>query len=338
MIKKLRASSLPALAKCGLWKSKPFDTALTKMGNDRHEALEHAVKNNDRTKLDALPAEEAEGVNWAINYVRANTSNTWPMEWEESGTLHVDGITVTGRWDLVNGPSGFDLKNQLPSDGKSYLPQLALYACMIMHRDGLKNFTYHVMYAAPKVAKVHEFTLEEAENIIGETVANAVKAEATPCSYCSWCDRAATCEALNQTAQKVSESFSNELAAYDPKDLTDPVNLSRALTFSRALKPWMEEVERLAKEHALSGGELVGFQLKQRAANTRVKDLNGAFNAVGLPAEDFMGCCSITLGKLYDAFASAKGITKAEAKRECQELLAEHLQPKTYIKFLTKSK
>lgn len=337
---KLRASSLPALAKCGQWKSKPFDTALTRMGTDRHEALQAAVEKNDRTKLEALPAEEAEGVQWAINYIRANTSNTWKMEWEQSATLDVDGVKVSGRWDLVNGPHGYDLKNQLPAEGKSYLPQLALYACMIMHRDDLESFTYHVLYAAPKVAKVHEFTREEAENLIGETVANAVKAEATPCSYCGWCDRAATCEALNQTVAKVSEGFTTELAAYDPNDLTDPTNLARALKFSRALKPWSEEVERLAKDHAFSGGVLEGFKVVQRAAGKKVSPdkLNEAFNAVGLPVQDFMGCCSVTLGKLFDAYASAKGVPKAVAKRECEVLLADCFQTPTTIKYLTKSK
>jgi hypothetical protein len=335
---KLRASSLPALSKCGVWKSKPFDTALTLIGNDRHDAFEAALKLNDRTKLEALPATEAEGVEWAIDYVKANASDSWPMEFEDSGIIHFDDVKLTGRWDLVNGPHGFDLKNQLPADGKSYAPQLALYAMMIMVRDDLPSFTYHVLYAAPKIAKVIEFTREGCERIVGEVIANVHKAEATPCSYCSWCDRASTCPALNETAITVGKEYSNELSLYNPKELDNPANLARALKLSRALKPWAEDIERRAKKAAVSGIRLEGFKLQQRSLPTQVGDLNEAFNLAGLPAEDFMGCCKLTLGKLYDAFASANDVTKTEAKREVQARLATVFLPQRHIQCLTKAK
>ena len=83
---RVRASSLPALAKCGAWKSKPFDTKLTSTGRDRHEALEAAFK-GDRTKLEALPTDDREGVEWAEDRIQALVSDTWPLEWEESGNL-----------------------------------------------------------------------------------------------------------------------------------------------------------------------------------------------------------------------------------------------------------
>ena len=81
---RVRASSLPALAKCGAWKSKPFDTKLTSTGRDRHEALEAAFK-GDRTKLEALPTDDREGVEWAEDRIKALISDTWPLEWEKNG-------------------------------------------------------------------------------------------------------------------------------------------------------------------------------------------------------------------------------------------------------------
>ena len=70
----------------------------------------------------------------------------------------------------------------------------------------------------------------------------------------------------------------------------------------------------------------------------QVGDLNEAFNLVGLPAEDFMGCCKLTLGKLYDAFASANNVTKKDAKTEVQARLAKVFLPQRHIQVLTKSK
>ena len=318
---RLRASSLPALAKCGAWQSQPFDTKLTLTGRDRHEALEAAFK-GDRTKLEALPTDDREGIEWAEDRINALISDTWPLEWEKSGKLEIDGMTVTGRWDLMNGPQGFDLKNHTPIEGRSYKPQLALYALMAMHRDDLDEFTYHTLYAARKVAEETRFTRAGAEELVRGIIANVLKGEATPCAYCNWCARAATCPALNQTAMVVASDYAAELKAYDPRKMTDPVQLSRALKMARALKPWTQEVERVAKEQALSGAVLDGFKVQERVLPAKVTDLNEAFNAVDLSAEQFMECCSLTLGKLYHAYAGAHGVKKATAQRQVKALLS----------------
>lgn len=337
-ITRLRASSLPAKSKCGLWESKPIDTELTKMGTLRHSALEYAIKHGDRTKLEALPAVERENVEWAEDYVRTHTSDTYPMIWEEGGQLDFDGVKLSGRWDLLNGDNAFDLKNRPPSEGRSFDHQIALYAIMMMSHLGTDRISFHVMYAATQTAKVVEFTIESAEKIVREAIDNAKKGEATPCAYCAWCNLAATCPALNDTALKVGQEYSNELAAYDPKDLTNPTNLSRALMFSRALKNWQDQVEALAKEAALNGVVLDGFKLTERMLPARVENLNVAFNVIGLPAENFMSACSLSIPKLCDAFASANGVKKAEAKTEVMALLADVLKPRTKTKCLTKTK
>jgi len=335
---KLRPSSLPALAECGGWESKPFDTTFTQMGTLRHEALEDLIKNKDRTKFDELPEAEAEGVQWAADYININTTDTHEMEWEQNGTIEAGDVTIKGRYDLVNGNKLFDLKNQLETKGKSYIPQVAAYALMIMTRDDLETFEAHLLYAAPKVVKTHTFTRAQAEKILSDVVDNVIRGELKPNSYCGWCNRAATCPAMTETANKLSEEFTTELEAYDPKNLADPVNLNRALTLCRSLKPFMEEVERMAKEHCINGGSLDGFDLKQRALPAKVKDLNEAFNAVGLTSEQFMSACSLTLGRLYDTFAQANDVSKAEAKRTVQALLADVFLPTAYTQSLTKSK
>lgn len=335
---RLRASSLPALDKCGGWASKPFDTSATLMGTARHEALEDFVKLNDRTKLDALPAVEAEGVEWAADIIKLTTTDTHPMEWEQKGALEAPDVTISGQWDLINGQKGFDLKGQVETNGKDYTPQIAAYALMAMDRGGFDEIEYHLLYATPKVHKTVNFTRAQAESIVSRVVDNVIEGELNPNSYCSWCNHAASCPAMTETISKLSEEFSNELQNYDPNNLADPVNLNRALLMVRALKPHLDEIERLAKEHCMNGGSLEGFDLKKRALPAKVRDLNEAFNAVGLSAEQFMGACSLTLGKLYDAFAEANDVSKAEGKRQVQALLADVFLPTAYTNSLTKSR
>ena len=193
-INKLRSSSFPALNKCGVWTPFPMDTALTKAGNDRHHALQQLVQHGKRSAIDQLEKnEDREGVEWAASYIDTHTTDAAPQEWEKSAKLIVDDVTVTGRWDMAQVADGgaklFDLKNQFPGEGKDYLPQMAVYSEMLMTRDDLSEVEVHILYAAPQVAKVVTITRKEAERIIIDVIKNVRKAEATPCAYCSWCQR-----------------------------------------------------------------------------------------------------------------------------------------------------
>ena len=341
-MKKLRASSLPMLARCGCFTSKPFNTALTIAGTNRHEALEDAIKNGNRTKLEALPDEDREGVEWAEDYILTHMTKEFPMEWESGKGFQVncDGAKITGRWDLINGRDGYDLKWRLPTEGKSNTEQAAMYSTVIMHRDSLSKFRYHMIYAQAKVVKVLEFTREQAQKILEDVVANVAKNEQVPNPDCGWCALSdGRCDALHETAMVVGKEYQNELTTYDHKALSDPVQLGRALTFVRNLKPMIEEIERLAKQHTIEkGGSLVGFKVTERSLPAKVKDLNAAFNAVGLPSENFMQACSLVLTRLYEEWASAHSVSKAEAKRECQARLATAFAPKQTVKCLTKIK
>lgn len=341
-MRKLRASSLPMVNRCPGFTSKPFDTKNTKAGTDRHEALEEAIKNGNRSKLNALPEDDKDGVIFAENHILLNTTSEFPMEWESGKGIEVicDDVKITGRWDLINGRQGFDLKWRLPGEGKSYLEQAAFYAYIIMERDNLNSFKYSLIYGQPKVVKVIDFTKEQAKKIIEDVVANSKKNDVKPNAYCSWCALSdGRCDAIRSTALVVSDDYREELEKFKANELSDPIQLNRALLFIRNLKPFIDEIERMGREYAIEkGGALNNFRVTERAKKTEVTDLNAAFNASGLSSSDFMDCCSITLTKLYDKWASVHDVSKTEAKREIQVRLADVFAPKQTIKCLTKIK
>ena len=333
---------MPMLNRCPGFTSKPFDTKITKAGTDRHEALEHAIKHGDRAKLDALPDEDKEGVIYAENYILTNTTNEFPMEWESGKGIEVecDGVKITGRWDLINGKQGFDLKWRLPGEGKSYEEQAAFYAYIIMERDGLEEFTYHLIYGYPKVTKIINFTKKKAQEIIEGVVANAAKKEVVPNAYCGWCALSdGRCKAIAETALAVAKDYKNELEKFKANELSNPEQLARALTFIRNLKPFIDEIERMGREYTIvNGGELQGFKVTERAKRQEVTDLNAAFNASGVSNTDFMDCCTLSITKLSDKWASVHEVSKTEAKREIQARLADVFAPKQHVKCLTKVK
>lgn len=335
----LRASSLSAYADCGAYESKPFDTKITKSGTERHAALETWLRDNDQTLLKTLPSEDREGVEWAYDYIKLNTSAEHLIEYEQSASVEIDGVKVSGRFDVVSHDQGFDLKWRILTD-KSYEPQIAFYSLMAMAKNKVDHFTYHLLYGQPKIAKIIKFTPQSAEAIVRKSVANAKKGEAKACGWCSWCKHAASCPALGQAVVKVSKGWLKEIESFDANQLTDPKMLSTALVIARALKPWQESIEAKAKEAALAGQALEGFKLTERNLPRKITDLNRAFNIIaketGMNAEEFMRCCNLQQGNLVDAVAEAMAIPKTKARELVKGLLAEVYQPLQKTKGLTR--
>lgn len=339
---KIRASSAPALSKCGVWVSQPFDTAQKSTGHDRHIALEELFEGNEKP-LERLEADDREGVEWVADYIKAHTSDTWPMEWEKQGKLTVGDesnpalATLSGRWDLANGPAMFDMKWRRPTDGKSYEAQCAIYAAMNMARGQKGPITFHVMYGFNQYTDVQQYSEERCKEIIENLLESIKKNEATPNPYCNWCGAVAQCPAMNKLALKVADSFNGEVELFDTNDILRPENLAKALKFARALKPWQEAIERHAKEAVELGTVLDGFKIQERTTPRKVKDLAAAFAASGLTNEQFVNCCTLRMTELVNAFAQANGMKKAAAKREISERLAEVMEQGTKYKALVKS-
>ena len=95
----------------------------------------------------------------------------------------------------------------------------------------------------------------------------------------------------------VVKDYAAELKAYDPRKMTDPTQPSRALKMARALKPWTQEVDRVAKEQALAGVVLDGFRIQERVLLAKVTDLNEAFNTVDLSSGAVHGMLLADLGQ-----------------------------------------
>jgi len=338
---KIRSSSAPALIKCGAWQSQPFDTKQKSTGNDRHNALEELFKGNEEP-LGKLEPDDREGVEWAADYIRAHTSESWPMEWEKSGRLVMannvaSDVTISGRWDLANGPEMFDMKWREPSDGKSYEAQCAIYAAMNMARGQKGPITFHLLYGFSRWADVQQYSKNRCDEIILRLLESIKNNEATPNPYCNWCGAVLQCPAMNKLALKVADSFNGEVELFEPNRLLEPANLAKALKFARALKSWQEGVERHAKEAVESGIELEGFRVQERTTPRKVSDLARAFQASGLTNEQFVNCCSLKMTALVEAYAEANGVNKAAARREISERLAPVISEGKKYKSLVKS-
>jgi hypothetical protein len=87
------------------------------------------------------------------------------------------------------------------------------------------------------------------------------------------------------------------------------------------------QIEHLAK----AGAVLPGYRLQDRRGLREVSDLATAFARTGLPPDQFVGACKLSLPKLGEVYPSARGMSKAAAVREIENTLADliHEGPST---------
>lgn len=333
----IRPSSLPMLAQCAEFESSGSDFA--ELGTDRHAALK-AHFAGDNSLLDLLDEESQAGVLWAAEYIRANTTESHPVEWEQKRAwTRPDFSAAEGTVDVVNGGDIFDFKWR----ERDYSPQMADYATERLER-GFKTVTVHVLFGASRRAEKLHFDLDACERVLIPILIRLENPKPTPCDYCGWCAKRLTCPALTGPAKTVAAGYAEAptlelIKDWHPSEMLDkPEQLSFALTvWRKILKKWGESVEFHAMEAATKRGlKLPGFELKSKRGRQFVTSVAQAFDVSGLSPAEFLQACDVRLNtsKKYpdrkgldvifkDKFSEA---SLASSKRSVQKKLGDLIQ------------
>lgn len=324
------------LAQCACFESSGSDFA--ELGTDRHAALKAHFEGDD-SLLDLLDEESQVGIRWAADYIRANTTASHPIEWEQKRAWSRPDFTeAAGTPDVVNGPAIFDFKWRQ----RDYTVQLADYALERLER-GFESVEVHILFGADRRPEKLRFDSTACDKIILPILARLDKPEPTPCDYCGWCSNRLTCKALTGPAQIVANGYA-EPGLMDIKDwhpsamVENPAELAFALTIWRKiLKKWGESVEFHAMEAATKNGlKLPGFELKTKRGRQFVPDVEKAYLATGLEPQDFLKACDVRLNtspkypdrKGLDAIFKEKfsAASAAAAKRSVASKLGDLVQ------------
>lgn len=288
----IRPSSLPILKESPKFISSGSDFA--DEGTDRHQALRDLF-DGDSAPLMRLDEDSQEAVRWAAEYIllKANMADH-TLEWETERFIDFGQFeTMTGHLDAVCGLDIFDLKWR----ERDYSAQMACYALGVLqdHPWGTVCRT-HMLFGAIRKAVVLEFTAESAHAIIDAIIDDVKNAEeCRPSSYCGWCAITSSCPVLTRRAQAVADGREDwKLEQYHASKIEEPSEMAKALTLARHLKKWVEGVEHHAKEMATKQGRTIpGYELREKSGKRICTDVNGAFNASGLHASEFLACCSL---------------------------------------------
>ena len=345
-------SSLPVLMICpsfvsGDNKERNDDRDL---GTKYHTALEVALEELQERGIsegwrDSLDQAGKDAVGWAFNKIGMELSEQWPVEVEERLWLLDDDFNeiTFGTADVINGPNVFDLKTGERKDD-FYWIQLVCYAFMLMRRDGYKSVRVRILYTRFRQICVFEVTYEEAEavvmGLISELEQPGMKRE-VPNDYCKWCSKFITCEAVKKRVDAINAGREDwEVEDYHTSNLGDPVEMKKAWKLAKLMKKWVESVEYHAKQMHEAGRHLPQMRMTSRSGNRYINEILPAFDSLkeDLTKQEFLELCSVNVGRLEDALAEKRGISKGKAKKLIDELLGELVKRGRKSRFLQEIK
>jgi hypothetical protein len=245
-----------------------------------------------------------------------------------SGTA--DAVIIRGNMaDLVDYKSG--------ADDRDHRPQLAGYALALFSmRARLKTIRAHVLYGRVHLVDSFAMTQADAAGIVIPILdARRDPARRTPaaCSYCGFCVHRTICPAITEQVEAVAKTAPSfdELAPAirDPGAITDPTLAAKALTVARFVSTWADAIRARATQLAQGGAVLPGYRMQERRGSREVTDLDAARARTGLTAEQFVSACKVSLPKLSDVYATARGLSKAAASREIETTLSDLIREGT---------
>jgi len=337
-------SAMNALVKCPFYRSNPSGSDAARRGTDQHAYAEALLQGDDNKAKRCGAILDADGranAEWYADRVRTEAGDDLEVEVAAELQDKNYGTITYGTIDAASGNEIWDYKS---GQERNYNYQMAAYALMRMRQKGLPQVTAHICYGKTKKIVSETYTEESAWDMVETVLAimhNPDRQE-MPNEYCAWCVKSLSCPALTRhvtvVAAKYAPNDSDKIRMWNPSEMTDPTQVSRALYIARIVGPWASNVEKRAKELIEKGDNVPGWSLMEKRGARQVKDITKAFALTGLPEDVFLKCCSVKIGELEEQYATTKGMKKAVAKRELNELLAGVMENKANYKTLVKNK
>ena len=272
--KEISPSSLPKLAECALYTSAPGASAAAERGTLIDQAIREFLQ-DETTTFDTLTPEDQAAAQWGAAELHT-LSGGYPIETrEEHLGMEVPGLSKPGTADAVCVRAKWvaDIKT---GQVRNYRKQLAAYALACMVEHFADSWTAHVVYVDQRLRRTYEFTRDQAEAIVAETIAEATSetAEPTPNEYCGWCANQNTCRALVRQSSEALALVRSETSLEEIRDriLANPVELSAfAANWKLAEKQIAEPVIEALKARLIAGEDIPGWKVTTGAGRSYVQ-------------------------------------------------------------------
>jgi hypothetical protein len=329
----IRPSSLPALAKCPCY-SPDQSTGETQKseGTKRHTALGKYLA-DDPTWKSELGEWDADGVEWAGEYIRTHAPIAdHPLDIEVTDCAVLPDLNlVPGTPDVFCGPVLFDLKGRQID---TYREQMDAY--VLQRRFPVVDV--HVLYATERRAERFTVRRDEAEARVMAIVEKVDDAGRKPaiCDFCGWCSNRPSCPALGAAGQTAAANLGVTVPAGNIEDITDAAGLGDLKRAADAVGEWAKSANAHVKEMATKRGVIAdGFRIVQRKGNPSISDAWAAVQAAGLPVESVARLFSISLPDLSGAYAAQHGLKEKAARADLESRLGQLIERGSTVQYLT---
>lgn len=276
--KPVRHSSLPKLAECPCYESAPGEAGPAAQRGLLLDAVYRARLGGvgEAMSLEAampreLSVEDAAAVDWAVTMTLELGAGARILSDEARCKVRTPGMEHVGTADAIIPERRMvvDLKS---GQVRNYREQMAAYALGMMNESFESEWTCVLLFCDAKKTVEHQFTWEEAENIVSEVVKGAMDPERKPslCEYCDWCAKSGTCEARVEAVEQTRETM--EIVApltVDQREwvleslLEDREATGRFLAQAKVFDAFREKVEERVKAFLENDPESVpGWRLR----------------------------------------------------------------------------
>lgn len=202
----------------------------------------------------------------------------------------------------------------------------------------VESIEVHVLMPDLGIIEIETFNRKEDYNkLVGWVRSIIVAAEkADPATFnigkqCSYCSLASSCGKITETAANIAKNYSGDIipvpqGAAHGSQITDVDYLSSLLRLAPILEKAVEGWKKRALELRMSGENIPGYELVERAGTRKITDSTAAYSLFvekGGTPEDFAKAADVKLTIFEDLFTSLapKG-EKGKWKEQLTELLA----------------
>lgn len=331
----LSPSNFPMLSKCPCFVSGEVGEA-AQAGTRQHEFLVELLTGSNGP-FPELPEEEVAQVEWAAERVRLQTGDGRLVE-ERLSLVGDDFEEITFGTadivDVVNRAAGdrLVLMDYKSGEDHGYRPQMAVYARMAMFRFGKSVCEVHELYGRRQFDKQYDMSIADTDFIL-DIISSVNNPDKQPSmnKFCGWCARQGDCTETSGAIVTVATEYEpdnpaaklplSEVATWHASQITDPRQMAIVLDVANYLSNWSDAVKAHARKAAIDGMEIPGYRLKDGRAVRKFVNIADAFNASGLEADEFLGCCTASVPDVEKVLIKKSGLKGKAAKDEFERIM-----------------
>jgi hypothetical protein len=209
-----------------------------------------------------------------------------------------------GTLDIEFGPFTLDAKFGLE---RNYFPQGSAYCLGRFQRDGTTRGYFGTIYGMLRRYVQQAVTIETAQTVTWGILSrrHADLRKPTPCSYCGWCSKRATCSAFTAPTLELMQAAPDwraMMAAVEAAPLDVRLGFKRLIA-KEYLQPY---IDRITEECQLAPDVVpLGFRKGQRAGRATISDQAKAIAAMkdaGVRDSDLVAVSGFTTAEFTAAF------------------------------------